>query len=176
MINNCYLFLFQSFKLSFICIVLYCARLRNDFNRSSTRIPQKKKVILLCLSVAYQHLRRNNRKHRTKRNNINFSFPRAASPLWRLFFSYTVSSRFLERRRGGICEAVIHSLWISSRVTRDGWKSHFSQIDLESSSNPTSYSTRESRKCVYIMTFFYEIRSADAFATFFCTLLFIRTI
>lgn len=43
----------------------------------------------------------------------------------------------------------------------------------ESSSNPTSYSTREYRKCVYIITFFYEIRSADAF---FCTLLFIRTI
>lgn len=63
---------------------------------------------------------------------------------------------------------------------RPGWQGMDENLiflkSTESSSNPTSYSTRESRKCVYIMTFFYEIRSADAFATFFCTLLFIRTI
>ena len=93
---------------------------------------------------------------------------RAASPLWRLFFFFVQAFHRVSWNDEG--EGYVRPLFTVYEY-RPGWQGMDENLiflkSTESSSNPTSYSARESRKCVYIMTFFYEIRCFHNFFSHF---------
>lgn len=153
---------------------MFCARSRNDFNRSSTRTRRKTKVILF-INIWEETIRGNNRKHRGKRNNINFSFPRACSLVFMttLFFSYKRFIAFPGTTKGRVIWGR-YSQFMNIVQGDKGWMK-ISFFSNRPNLVPIQHLIARG-SLVNASTLWLFFTRLDAFTTFFRTLPFIPTI